>query len=180
MPYLGKLAGIVTVLIGGSVAVAGGFLLDLGVAWTAFVVLGCVLAVYAEGSYRLWSTTGEERDAAKQQLGKACSRESLIARLESYIRELTLLQAEAPDKRAIGPPYNWDEYIADYNHLAISIARDIRLHAPGFLEYWQSVPPGVDPAAHPPKDVGLPLFTQHSLDSLAHIAAQLRAGMDRP
>jgi len=65
MPRLGKFAGALTVLLGGSVLALAGLLLDLGSAWLAATLLLVFTLLYAEGSFQLYDNA--ERTVADVQ-----------------------------------------------------------------------------------------------------------------
>jgi len=68
MRHLTKLAGVFTLLVGGSVLLAAGPILRAGNAWVIVAMLALILGVYAEGSYRIWIASEEAKDAALLQL----------------------------------------------------------------------------------------------------------------
>lgn len=182
MAQIVKLAGALTLFVGGSVVVLAGVVLTYaGVAWLVAGGLALLFAVYAEGSYRAWDAADNARNAALLKLGQGTPREALMVRIAGYQDELELIQREAPDTTVtVSQTHDWNAYRVAYNDLAVRVTADLRLHAPGFRAFWDSEPPGVDPASHPPADIGLPLFTKHGLNNLEHILSQLKAGMDQP
>jgi len=126
----GKVAGLLTLAVGGSALVAVGFLYQRGLPWVIIAVVLLALAVYAEGSYRLWDVADQGRECALRQLDESSSRAAVITRLSVLAQEMKLVRSGAPEGLDSS---DWDGFREDCNDVVTRVRRELRLNAPASL-----------------------------------------------
>jgi hypothetical protein len=131
----GWIAAIATLLFGGSVVTAGGFLLHYHHRILAIAVLaGGFLVVTLEGSYRVWDASDRELQRAKGRLHELDTVAAKKEYLEEAVCDLRVIRDEASADE-FQTRANWNPHSirlgADLIHLENEIRATLRRSFPG-------------------------------------------------
>jgi hypothetical protein len=153
-------------------------------AWIIGGFLAVVVAwVFAEGTYRQWHDADAERASLARAVEDENSVEGAIVRLEGFAHETALLKREIA--KGDGPRSNTRYYVMQQdwlealNHVTARAASEIRLHAPGFLDYWQHNPDDLPPQEQQWVDFATTI-ADWQIEQLDFIVSRLRGGHDSP
>lgn len=176
-PHVGKLAGVVTVLFGGSCLVAAGFLMKRGFPWVFAAILVLILVIYLEGAYRVWERTDADRLVAEAKLQGAGTHEALVGYLDARLREIGALQSEL---EALSPLSSQTELriraaAESVGDLWQRIASELRVAAPEWVDYFLTNPEWFNgEMPEPPSPELLSRLLDHTTEQLQHINEALR------
>jgi hypothetical protein len=172
-----KVLGAVLLIVG--LGVVGVALNRPAWALGGVAVLLIVLS-FAEGSFREWRTSESERTRLDSVLTEAHSVDATVVRLEGFARECEQLKNEIPAdpvQPAALPTLPQELWSSSAVHMAERIKSEIRMNAPGFLEYWNAE---LRPLPSYPAGAHSRAWADMAIEQLRHITARLKAGHNSP
>ena len=147
------------------VSVGGGFLVGRPLAVVIGVAAVLLAGAFAEGTYQQWRLAEDDRVEARGMLDEDNAPMAVAARFRGLDRELELLAAEVPPK----PPdrVKLNSFATHLNDVITRAARELRLHAPEFIERWGENPPEPWPTEEPDATLNWLNWTRGQLQEFA-------------
>jgi hypothetical protein len=172
-----RVVAIVAVL---ALTLVSGLLLHRPAFIIGVVAVLAVIAVFAEGAYRVWLDADSAAQVAIRELGAEHSRDAVAYRLDRLAGQCEMLRSEVPPDPGPGPVYTSERqvWIESSTHLREQVVSELRENAEGFVQYWRSGTESL-PELHA-FDVYANAFVDMSVERLRHIAQRLREGHDDP
>lgn len=128
------LLGAITVVGGGSLYA----FLGIGASrptWGAIILGAFAVCVFAEGAYKTWWKSEEARREAERKAGQIGTKEGLRNFLTECLEEIRIIQREF-DGLPLTNRVRMDAITESVGALGERVVRQLRLHAPEFMDYW--------------------------------------------
>lgn len=174
------LAALALLIVIGGVSFVGAALKQPAAIIGGFVAVAAV-ALLAEGGYREWQRTDQQRRQLVRALASEHARDAVIQRLEAFAKEFEALREEVPpdpDQPGSVPTPERRRWDLSTAHLSERVKSELRRHAPGFLDYWDSNPPGMPSQTWTAEFANA--YLNASVQKLRHIIERLSTGHSTP